>query len=174
MEGGGKLRESLALAYWDRVVGPAAAAASEAETILNGILTVRTKSSVWSHELKFMEDHIKHELNRIIGRTVIQRIVFKAQGVSPAESEDGSAAFPTDEALSLVTLTDADRNNLDRETKALDGIPDKRILETVSRRLIREQRLYRWRLEHGWRACGKCGSLHLVESEQCPLCNLGL
>lgn len=174
MEGGGKLRESLALAYWDRVVGQAAAAASEADTIINGVLTVRTKSSVWSHELKFMEDHIKRELNRIIGKTIIQRIVFKAQGVSRVVDEDGRAGFPTDEELGVVALADADIAALDREIHALDIIPDKRIQETVTRRLIREQRLYRWRLEHGWRACAKCGSLHLVEAENCPLCNLGL
>ena len=174
MEGGGKLRESLALAYWDKVVGSVAAAASEADTILNGVLTVRTKSSVWSHELKFMEDHIKRELNRIIGKSVIERIVFKAQGVSEPNAEDGRPGFPTDEELGVVALTDRDRDSLDQEIRGLDGIKDPRIRDTVSKRLVREQRLYRWRLGNGWRACARCGSLHLDDAEWCPLCNLGL
>src|SRR5579883_652280 len=50
MESAGKIRESLALAYWPRVAGAQASAATEAESVRDGILFVRTKSSVWSHE----------------------------------------------------------------------------------------------------------------------------
>jgi predicted nucleic acid-binding Zn ribbon protein len=79
MESGTKLRESLALAYWAEVVGEQAAAASQAETIRDGILFVRTKSSVWSHELTFLKAHILAELNRRIGRPVIKDIIYRAQ-----------------------------------------------------------------------------------------------
>src|SRR5689334_95027 len=51
MESAPKIRESLALAWWPRVVGAQAAAATEVECTRDGILFVRTKSSVWSHEL---------------------------------------------------------------------------------------------------------------------------
>src|SRR5690348_9072138 len=81
LESATAVRESLALAYWERVVGPQAAAATEPESVRDGVLFVRTKSSVWSHELTFLKAHILTELNRRIGRPVIKEIIFRAQGV---------------------------------------------------------------------------------------------
>src|SRR5579883_245369 len=48
-----QIRQSLALAYWPSVVGEQMAAASRPESVRDGILFVRTKSSVWSHEFTF-------------------------------------------------------------------------------------------------------------------------
>src|ERR1051326_4813543 len=175
MEGGGKRRESLALAYWDKAVGAKNAAASEAVSVLNGVLTVRTKHPTWSHHLSQLQHEIIPRLNRLIGKPVITEIRFRAsEGISKEEYEERADAFPTDEELEQVELTGAESKMLEKEIESLEGMSDKKVLEAVRRRLIREQRLYRWRLEHGWRACGKCGSLHLGDGDDCPLCNLGL
>src|SRR5438552_2577851 len=82
LESAPRVRESLALAYWERVVGPQAAAASEAESVRDGVLFVRTKSSVWSHELTFLKSRIISELNRRIGGPIIKEVIFRAQGVA--------------------------------------------------------------------------------------------
>jgi predicted nucleic acid-binding Zn ribbon protein len=174
MEGGGRLRENLALAYWDRVVGPQAAAASEADSVFNGTLTVRTKSSVWSHELTFMQDHIRKELNRLIGRAVIQRIVFKAQGVARPEPEPGPGGLPSDEELEMVVLTAKDNASLQKELAELDTVSDRKVVEIVSRRLVREKKLFRWRLEHGWKMCGRCGTAFISDGGVCGWCGVGV
>src|SRR5947208_1778188 len=83
IEAGPRIRESLALGYWEHVVGPLAAAATEADSVREGILFVNTKSSVWSHEMTFMKAHVMKELNRRIGRPVIKEIIFRARGVQP-------------------------------------------------------------------------------------------
>src|SRR5579862_9460142 len=97
MDGATKVRESLSLAYWSRVVGPQAAAASEPEIVRDGVLFVRTRSSVRSHELNLLKFHIVSELNRHIGRQVIKEIVFRAQGVEKAAPEEIPTGFPTEE-----------------------------------------------------------------------------
>ena len=63
MEASTRIRESLAFAYWERVVGGTAAAASEVEMVSNGVLIVRTRSSAWSHELMMHRVRILERLN---------------------------------------------------------------------------------------------------------------
>ena len=89
MESAAQVRESLAFAYWARVAGPQAAAATEVEAVRDGVLFVRTKSSVWSHELTLHKEKLLSGLNRMLGGRVITEIVYKARGVKkkPPEPE---------------------------------------------------------------------------------------
>jgi predicted nucleic acid-binding Zn ribbon protein len=165
-----KIRESLALAYWDRVVGPQAAAASEAESVREGTLFVRTRSSVWSHELTFLQSHIVAELNRRVGRPVIREIVFRAQGVRMREPAKPAPIKPSEEELAAVVLSPQERQRVDRALEELGAIRSESVRIAVSRRIVRERRLRAWRLEHGWRPCRDCNSLHPAEDSICPMC----
>src|SRR5687768_3922793 len=104
MESSTRIRESVAMAHWDRVVGPQAAAASEADSVREGVLFVRTKSSVWSHELTFLKATIIARLNQRIGKPVIRDIIFRAQGVKKTPPA-GPIPRPTDQDLAAVVLT---------------------------------------------------------------------
>jgi predicted nucleic acid-binding Zn ribbon protein len=171
MESGTKLRESMALAYWSDVVGAQAAAASEAETIRDGILFVRTKSSVWSHELTFLKAHILAELNRRIGRPIIKEIIYRAQGVKkPVES--APTDHPTDDDLKLVVFSPSEQAALDQELDALSSITDDKMRDSVRTRILRDRRLRRWRLDHGWRECSGCQAVHNTDGDLCPICRL--
>jgi len=171
-ESGSRLRESLALAYWADVVGPQAAAASEAESIRDGILFVRTKSSVWSHELTFLKAHILAELNRRIGRTLIRDIIYRAQGVKRAGEQAEEPVHPTEEQLSLVVLSAEEQAALGADLDDLASVHDERLRESVRGRIIRDRRLRRWRLDHGWKECTGCQSVHNTDGSLCPICRL--
>src|SRR5437879_1722408 len=114
MEQGGRIRESLALAYWPQVVGAQAAAASEADSVRDGILVVRTKSSVWSHELTFLKSHIIADLNRRLGRAAIREIIFRAQGVQKRDAVEPPNE-PTEEELASTVLPAAEQAKLRRD-----------------------------------------------------------
>jgi predicted nucleic acid-binding Zn ribbon protein len=171
METGSKVRENLALGFWDKVVGPQAAAATEPESVREGVLFVRTKSSVWSHELTFLKGTIIQRLNQRIGRPVIREIIFRAQGVKrpPAPTP---LPKPTPEELAAVVLSPEDQRKLDSELRRIARIPEERIRESVRKRVVRESRLNRWRLEHGWNPCARCQAVHPLEDDLCPLCRI--
>jgi len=167
-----KVRESLALGYWARVVGPQAAEATEPESVREGVLFVRTKSAVWSHELTFLKAHILSELNRCIGRPVIKEIIFRAQGVTKDAPPEKPPAFPTDEELALVRLPPQEQAALRRELEGLIAIADEKLRQAVARRMIRASKIRRWRLEHGWRVCQACSAVHRTEDDLCPICRV--
>ena len=174
LESASRVRESLAFAYWEQVVGPQAAAATQPDTVRDGILFVKTKSSVWSQELTFMKAHIITELNRRIGKPVIKEIVFRAQGVKgiqPAEELPAPDA-PTTDQLALVQLSHEEQAALDEEIKSLESISNEKIRISVIAHVIRDKKIRRWRLDNGWRLCGRCTTLHDTDGDLCPICRL--
>ncbi len=172
MESGAKVRESLALAYWAGAVGPQAAAATEAETVRDGILFVRTKSSVWSHELTFLKPHILAELNRRIGRPIIKEIIYRAQGVKKSAVVDERIENPSEEDLTLVALSTDEKVALLKELDSLVSIPDEKMRQSITVRVTRDHNLRRWRLDRGWKQCAGCTALHDTDGNLCPICRL--
>ncbi len=171
MESGTKIRESLALAYWSRVVGAQAAAATEPETVRDGVLFVRTKSSVWSHELTLHKPRLLLGLNRMLGGKLITDIVFRAQGVKKAVIEE-EPETPSQEELDAVVLEPPEKAELRARLRDLYTLEDDRIRNTIAVRLVREAKLRHWRLERGWRVCPRCSALHRTDYSICPICRL--
>ncbi len=172
LNSGTKLRESLAMAYWERAVGPQAAAASEPESVRDGVMFVRTKSAVWSQELKLMQMHILKDLNGRIGRPVIKDIIFRAQGVPPPAASKAPAPIPSETDLRRVEIPECENEYLQKQLSELDVIADPQIRHKVAARVTREMKLKHWRLAHGWRLCPRCESMHLGKSEICPICSI--
>jgi predicted nucleic acid-binding Zn ribbon protein len=168
-----KIAESLAFAYWDRVVGPNAAASTEPERISDGVMIVRTKSSVWSHEMNVMKAHLITELNRAIGRAVIKDIHFRAHGLKRKKSAPEAAAQPTEDELKLLRLPAAEQASLQIELDKLESIHEDRIRNVISRRIVRERKLRWWRMQNGWKACTRCSVPHHDEESLCPICRIG-
>ena len=171
MESAGRVRESLALAYWSKVVGPQAAAATEAESARDGVLIVRTKSSVWSHELTLHKSRILQNLNRALGGRIIKEILYRAQGVSPLEtpSEHG---IPSAEELRAVTLEPPEQAELSAGLEVLTSLRDDGVREIISRCVVNEARLRHWRIERGWHLCLRCRGAHNTEHDLCPFCRI--
>ena len=171
MDSSTQIRESLALAYWPRVVGAQAAAATQAESVRDGVLFVRTKSSVWSHELMLHKARLLQSLNRLLGAQVISEIIFRAQGIAPPEPP-ADPDHPTDEELVTLILEPHERDRLRASLEALISITDDHARESIARRITYEARLRHWRLGHGWKVCPRCDALHNTPYRICPLCRL--
>ena len=140
-------------------VGAQAAAATQAETVRDGVLFVRTNSSVWSHELMLHKARLLQSLNRLLGAQVISEIIFRAQGIAPPEPP-ADPDHPTDEELATLLLEPHERDRLRASLEALISITDAHARESIARRITYEARLRHWRLEHGWKVCPRCDALH--------------
>lgn len=170
MDSAAQIRQSLALAYWARVVGPQAAAASEADSVQNGVLIVRTKSSVWSHELMLHKDQILRGLNRLLGGAIITDILFRAQGLTRIEEPTVTPEMPSPEELSSVILEPEEKAELRVHLESLYSLEDDRIRNAIANRMIQETKLRHWRLAHGWNVCPKCNCVHHTPPRLCPVC----
>ena len=167
----GQILQSLALSYWPLVVGPNAAAATEPENVVDGILLVRTRSSAWSNELSLLSHHIIAELNRKIGKPVIRDIRYRATGV---RRKPGNTVplDPTPENLEAVVLTDEEAAALARDLDDARGLANEHVRDLVIDRVTRMHRVRRWRLDHGGTKCKDCGSVFFGDGLQCPICRL--
>ena len=171
MDASGQIHESLALAYWAKAVGAQAAAATEAASVRDGVLFVRTKSSVWSHELTLHKARLLQNLNRMMGGKVITEIVFKAQGLTRQEKVEEPQP-PAGEELANIVLEPDERAELRARLEKLYTIEDDRIRDAIANRLVAEAKLRHWRLENGWRLCPNCSSAHKTDFDICPHCRL--
>ncbi|MCC6731028.1 MAG: DUF721 domain-containing protein [Chthonomonadales bacterium] len=172
-EGGTRLRETLALAYWPAAVGEMAAAASQPELVRDGILFVRTRSSTWSHELSLHKEHILAHLNARLGRPLLRDIRFRARGLpAPLAPSPNPYALPPEEELAAVPLAEEDRRAIGAAMAGLGARADERLRRALERRVTYERRVRRWRLEHGWAPCGACGAPHPDDGPRCPICRL--
>ena len=172
MESGARVRESLAFAYWARVAGPQAAAATEVEAVRDGVLFVRTKNSVWSHELTFHKQQLISDLNRMLGGRIITEIVYKARGVKKRPAEPLETDTPGVTELDAVVLDPAEHAELQQTLYTLGSIESERIREVMASRMTRDSKLRHWRIERGWKLCRRCTGLHKTDFNLCPLCRL--
>jgi predicted nucleic acid-binding Zn ribbon protein len=171
MESAGQIRESLALAYWPRVAGPQAAAATEVESVRDGVLFVRTKSSVWSHELTLHKARLLTGLNRMLGGKVIQEIIFRARGVTKTEAPV-EPDTPSVEELAAVVLERTEKAELRARLQELISVEDDHARKTIATRLVLDAKLRHWRLERGWHVCHRCSAVHKTDFRLCPICRL--
>ena len=167
-----RVRESLALAYWNQAVGEQGAAATQTEKVNDGILFVFTKSSVWSHELTMHKDQIMRNLNRMLGGRIVKDIVFKPKNFKKKTVVVPEPETPKFEELNAVVLEEPEQEELRLQLMNLFSLPDEKMRKSLARRITLDAKLRHWRLERGWRICLKCRSLHKTENEICPLCRL--
>ncbi len=170
-EGSVRIWESVTLAYWARVVGPQAAAASVAVSARAGVLVVETKSSVWSHELAFHKSRIMAALNRLAGREIIREIVYRARGVS-ARNEPVQADVPSQAELDAVALETPELEELGARIRSLGSMTGQQTRTAIAHRITQEVKLRHWRVERGWRVCPRCAAAHKGEFRVCPICRL--
>jgi predicted nucleic acid-binding Zn ribbon protein len=163
---------NLALAYWARAVGPQAADASQADSVRDGVLFVRTRSSVWSHELTLHKPRLIQALNRMLGGRVIRDIVFRAQGLRKTEIPTPEVDTPGAEELAAVLLDPDEKAELRIALRKLFTISDDRIRQAIGARMTSEAKLRHWRLERGWKLCIRCSLTHKTEYDLCPNCRL--
>ncbi len=173
MPNAARLRESMAIPFWADAVGEQAARATRVEKVHDGILFVRTKSSVWSHELNLLHEEILKRINRRLGGDVIKKIVLRPDGEFVAK-EIANRNEPSPEELEAQTLTPGEQRQLDVQLERLQSIKVDSIRRAIGAQIRATVQLQHWRLVHGWKQCRECGTAFEAGDDLCPLCRLNL
>ena len=71
-----RIRLVRAVEFWEEVVGKPIADISEAISIKDGILKVKTNDPAWRQELNYMKRKIIRKLNKALGDDIVSDIKF--------------------------------------------------------------------------------------------------
>ena len=70
------IKKYQALREWSSIVGDKINAVTEPVRVENGKMFVRVKSDAWRNEIFFLKDQILRELNKKLGKQIIQDIIL--------------------------------------------------------------------------------------------------
>ncbi len=163
-----RIWQQMALCYWDEVLGPQASAAAQPERVHDGVVYVRTRSSVWSQEIMLLRGKIIAELNKRLGRKVLKDLRCHVQ-TSPTHGVWTWVPYiPAREEISAVELDPAQAETLNQALAELEAVADPAMRERIRQTLEYQTKLRVWRLRQGWRECAQCGGA--FRSEEGNLC----
>lgn len=162
---GTRVKENTCLLVWDEVVGEQVAGAAQPEFVKDGLLFVRTKSSVWANELAFYKADIISKLNRRVGGTTLQDIIFKAGRIHTRRVPKEQ---PDEERLEGIKLTKSDLEQVETAARQAGGEAS----EDIRSLMMTALRLEKWKKGNGWKPCKKCGSLQNSATGICPPCQI--
>ena len=166
-----KTREQQAAIVWDEVVGGPIAAKTEVIEASRGVLHVRAHTPVWAQELTMQEAEIRRRLSEKLGGDFIREIRFSTRGpFHPRQEQPQEPAVPrpTRGELAAVTLDAAEKAEI---TEAARDAATPELAASVQRAMNAQMRLSKWRAQHGWRPCCKCGEL-TYGAQECAACRV--
>lgn len=136
-----KLEENAVLKFWPKAVGKQITEQTQPDSLRNGVLFVKTTSSVWVQQLHFMKEEIRHRINKLAGKEAIKEIRFTV-------GHEISLAKPTiDEEIAVAKkshLKDRDKKMIAECTASLADPELATILKRVMQiEISRRRRLQR-------------------------------
>lgn len=90
------------ISLWPEVAGEEVAKATVAERVKDGVLYVRTRSSVWACELAFYRDRFIAEINQRMGTPMIRDIRFRVGPVPEPASAEAESGVPVEQEPELA------------------------------------------------------------------------
>ena len=72
----GKMAETRILEEYDKIVGPIISQHTTSKRIDKSVLYIRLGSASLRYELGYARDKLKSQLNQVVGKNIIQNIVF--------------------------------------------------------------------------------------------------
>ena len=157
--------DARAVLLWPQIVGPQMAQASEARGVRAGTLLVVTRSGAWSQEFSFQKTLILGRYRERLGRDYLKDLRFEVGQVRGA-AEVSARHAPPEAEVRRIRLGDEEIERI-REASETD---DTELAQAIRRALTREAQLRAWRLEHGGKACPRCGAAHHTPQDLCPAC----
>jgi len=157
--------EARAVILWPEIVGPQVARATEATNVRGGALQVTVRSSEWCTEISFLKHLILGKYRKHLGEDFVKDLrctVGKVRGVA----EVSASQTPPAEEVRRIRLPQAE---IERIAEASES-SDPELSQAISRALTREAQLRVWRLEHGAKACSRCGAAYRNAQNLCPAC----
>jgi hypothetical protein len=153
-------------AAWPDVVGAAVAARTRPARLRDGLLTVWTAGSAWSHQLSFLEPVILESLRSLVPDAGIKRLRFMVASGRTRQLLDGAAARPSSGARAVSGsargVDDAQRSRDFEETHDLAAL--------VRRLRARQNALDARRERDGWTRCQTCADWMPPDASQGAVC----
>lgn len=176
-EGGllGFAREYLVAALWPQVVGDWYARHTHVSRVWEGIVEVECDSAARAQQLQLDSAEITRRLNARLGEPYVREIrpgTAARHGRPKPRVAHGSRGYvppaPSEAELDAMTLSDVEERWIRDQAAA---ISDAAVREAYTRTLRTQLKLRRWKLEHGWLVCPKCGEIY-DGNEGCLRCRL--
>jgi predicted nucleic acid-binding Zn ribbon protein len=159
--------EARLVLLWPEVVGPQMARVSEVRALQGNTLVIITRSSAWSQEFAFQKETILRRFRERLGHDHVRDLRFvvgKVRGAVETPADPGA----TEEEVRRIELP---RVELERIQEATDDA-DPELAEAIRRALTHEAKLRQWHLEHGAKACRRCGAAYHTPHNLCPACRV--
>lgn len=122
---------------WESVAGPSAGSHTTGAYIRGKELVVQVDSPVWATELSALADLYRQEINKHLGKEVVESIRFSVsrKAAEPRERRDSAESDEPDavDKVESVPLTEAERSQVEASAAA---IKDEELRETVLRATI--------------------------------------
>jgi predicted nucleic acid-binding Zn ribbon protein len=156
--------EARAVMFWPEIVGPQMALASEARSMRAGTLLVVARSSAWNQELTFQKNTLLRRYRERLGKDVVKDIRVSVGPVRGVRIADAPA--PSEAEVRRLRLTADEIDEIRRACEC--GDPE--LAQAIRRALTHEAQLRHWQLEHGAKACPRCGAAYRTTHSLCPAC----
>jgi predicted nucleic acid-binding Zn ribbon protein len=157
-----------AMTLWPEIAGEQLANVCKAESVRDGTLYVKAKSSSWANELTFHKPELLRKLGARLGAGVVNDIHFStASRMRSSRTETAIAEISSEPAL-------------EKRKQLVLGPMDSAAMTDPKlklRQLIeRSTKIVEWRRENGWVECVRCAALYdPIDSTEnsggvCPFC----
>lgn len=160
-----------ALFHWNEIVGNSIAAQSIPLDIEYGTLFIYVKNSVWCHHLMMMKADIIFKFNQFAGEPLIRDIQFRNnyraidnQIVLEQEQEDNLG-----QNLRKIRLSPEELQHVEEITAE---IKEEELKKSIKRLYRKQLAFTKYKEQHKYHPCAKCGSLCPNESQYCWFCAL--
>lgn len=136
-----KIEEKALFKFWPQAVGQQINAQTRPDSFRNGILFVKTVSSVWGQQLHFVKQEIMEKLNRLSGNhPAVKDIRFIAGGRFPEIKRSVEKTFAGKPVLQ--------KRDRDMIAECTDSLTDKELVALLQR-VMRLEISRRRQLEQG-------------------------
>jgi hypothetical protein len=143
-----------AITLWPQIAGDQLAKVCIAESVRDGVLFVKSKSSAWANELTFHKPELIKKLDARLGGGIVTDIHFSTSSrlrtsrVSEKYEEDEAIGAKAVAARPMISLAPIDG------AAALDPKLKLRLL------IERTEAILAWRRQNGWVECSRCHALY--------------
>jgi len=120
-----KIEENILFKLWPKAVGPQIASKTKPDSFKNGILFVKTVSSVWVQQLHFVKQDILDKFNQLSGKQTIKEIRFLVGHRMPGETAE-HAGSPSKKSL-------LKKRDKDMIAACTDSLADQELADVLKR-----------------------------------------
>lgn len=121
---------------WEQIVGPEVAAKCKPSSLKGGVLKVRTESSAWAWELKYLSAEVISRINKSLGKPVVTQV---KPWVRPMVGENDAKHRRTRPAAMLQQKSISGKE-AERAAEIASEVSDERVSEALRRAMLAAKR----------------------------------